>query len=211
MKKELIFIIIVALLFLVGLFNFAIKQIPQDAFVLGEVFYEPLENFVLIENEEGSFVENKNIDLKIEVPKDWIVKKIEGLGVDSKKVAEGAIAVYSPDSEVDEITHLASKGCGVSVRYENRPGEKQYKTISSMIESLNTGTKKQGFEIVQVSGKDALSELVLEEKGIGKAVMVSLPIEDNVYIFETVIPFNEAERCQKEFSDFLTKIEISKK
>jgi hypothetical protein len=211
MKKELVLIIIVALLFLVGLFSFSLKNIPSNTFVLGEAFYEPLENFVLTESEQGSFVENKNIGLKIVVPTDWKVKKIEGIGVDSKNVIEGAIAVYSPDSEIDEETHLASKGCGVSIRYERRPGEKQYKTIYNVIESLKTGVEQEGYNLVQVSGKDALYEIVIEQEGIGKAIMVSLPIEENIYIFETVIPTNEAERCQKEFSDFLTKIEVSKK
>ncbi len=187
MKKEITFISIIALLFLVGLFSFSVKKIPQDVFNLGEAFYEPLENFVLSEDDNKSFVENKNIGLRIEVPKDWIVKKIEGLGVDSKNIAEGAVAVYSPDSEIDEVTHMASKGCGVSIRYERRPGEIKYKTISGIIEDLKTGTEKAGYKVVEVSGSDALSEIILEEENIGKAIMVSLPIEDNIYIFESCV------------------------
>lgn len=212
MKKEFVLIIGLALVVLVGLFSYILKDIPQDkVLLLNEVFYEPLENYALTETEEGDFVENSNIGLKMVIPSEWLVKKIEGLGVDSKGVKEGAIAVYSPDSEVDEITSIAHKGCGISVRFEKSYREKHFHIIASTIEDIETGNEIENSELITISQKNALWEVILDEEEIGEAIMVSLPIDDNIYIFETVLPPTEKERCETAFRDFLTKVEITKK
>jgi len=212
MKKEFALIIGLALVILVGLFTYILKDIPDyKVTLLNEVFYEPLENYTLTETEQGSFVENSNIGLKMAIPSGWLVKKIEGLGMDNKGVKEGAIAIYSPDSEVNEATSIAYKGCGISARCQISQKEKQFHIIASTIEDIQTGNEIAGSELVSVSGMDALWEIVLDEEEIGKAIMVSLPIDDKVHIFETVLPPSEKERCEKEFRDFLTKIEVTKK
>lgn len=210
MRKEFVLIISLALVILVGLFSYILKDIPDNQIsLLNEVSYEPLENYVL--SEDGSFIENTNIGLKMIVPPEWIVKKVEGIGVDDNGVMDGAITIYSPDSEIDDITHIAYKGCGISVRFEKSYKEKQFHMIASTIENIETGNEIEGSQLILISQKNALWETILEEEEIGKVIMVSLPIDDNIYIFETILPPIEKERCEASFKDFLTKVEIIKK
>lgn len=210
MQKEFWFIILLALVALVGFFIFYSKNLPQNNFnVVENITYEPLDNYVAIETEEGIVVENKHAGLKFSVPFGWEAEKFTSPFSDENNNPEGAIIVSSPDAKVDEDTNIAQSGCGFSISIEYRESEKQYGTIATLIESIKSGTEQKDSQIISISGKDALMEKVFDYPEIGTGIKVSLPVKNTVYLFETLLLPTEKERCQKEFQDFLTRVEIN--
>ena len=212
MPKTSWFIIIIALIALVGFFIFYAKQIQpsinSNLNVLENVTYEPLANYVSTTTDFGLVVENKNVGLKFTVPIDWKARKITNSFLDNQNIQQGSILITSPDAQVDDLTNVAKKGCGFSLRVEKRESENKFKTIANLIEITKNNTTSSVYSLVDAAGRPALMETVFEDQNFGKAVIVSLPIENTIYIFETIFLNAEKDRCQVAFTDFLKNVEI---
>jgi hypothetical protein len=211
MKKEFIFIIVLAFIILIfgGIFLWSSFE-KEMGTIIEEVKFEPAENYVIKDTPEGKIVENENVGLKFKVPDGWQVEKRIGSFADKSGTQECSIIVSSPDAKVSTQINIPEKGCGISIRVEHRYSEKEFHIVANLIKSIqeNPENESLNYEILQVAKRPALKEILFDNEKIGQAISVSLPINEKVYIFETLILSQEKERCLEEFNKFLKTVAI---
>lgn len=189
-KKIVILIIIVLLLVAGGVFwwqNREIKGSPED--------------YVIIETEEGKFVENKKAGLTIKVPEGWEVQKI--------KFSEGSIVFYTPDIEerwLNELIPLES-GCGIdtAVVYKKMNFEEIIKEIKEIHAGL--GIKSEEFEIITIDGQQALKN-TFDSLLLGPGIATYFTQKNKLYSFCLYWGYDEKEKCVQEFDEFLETVLI---
>ncbi len=196
MAKKNIYIIIIALtliIVLIGIFywyqNREITGSPDD--------------YLIIEIEEGIFVENKKAGLLVKAPAGWEVEKLEH--------GEGSILFYTPDIEGKEKENLTvpplKKGCGIetSIVYKKM----DFTQIREEVLSIHWGLDitSEEFEEININGFPALKNIFYSEI-IGPAIIIYVPVARKVYDFGLYFAYDEEEKCIQKFNNFLDNIVI---
>ncbi len=201
MEKKFYFLMIFAFLFIIagGIFLWpeASKEVRDS---LPAVSFESSENFVFNETPEGIIVENQSAGISFKVPEGWAVNKEEII------TDQWIVNVESPDIEADEYGFL-KKGCGISswIEYDKIMAD----AVRYRMEDpeRHSGEVSGGYEALEVSGHPAL-KMILENPEWGQSVAIKIPIEDKIYMFDTMFLPEEMERCSKAFEQFLQEISI---
>jgi len=183
------------ILVLAGIFLWSGVSDDFDNFIPA-VKFEPLENYVITETEQGIVVENSNVGLTFRVPEGWTVEKTEA------QLDEWIINVMSPDIEFG-ADGLLSEGCGFSVWVEE--DEILANVVRGDIDAQEglTGDK----ETIEVDGYFAL-RVWMEEESWGRIEAVKIPVKDRIFMFDTMFRPETAERCSEEFNKFLGEVRI---
>lgn len=194
-KKQKLIILAIIILVLVGggLFywwqNREIKGSPED--------------YVIIETEEGTIVENKRAGLTVRAPEGWEVKKIDPL--------EGSVVFYTPDIEGKKqneiITPPLKKGCGIetAVVYKKMDFEEMKKEIEEIHTGL--GMKADKFELITINNRQALKN-TFDSKVIGPSVNICFSNKNKLYSFGIYWGPDEKEECIGKFDEFLKTVSI---
>jgi hypothetical protein len=98
-------------------------------------------------------------------------------------------------------------GSGNSITYPFEGSDDIRKIIDlhkSFTDEEKESARENGSEIVLVDQKNALKETILYND-VGKYVVVKIPTEDKLYIFEST---ELSEVCGEKFNDFLETISI---
>jgi len=201
MEKQFYFLIILALLVMLvaGIFLWLDFNRQAEESLPG-VSFEPSENYIIKETSEGTIVENKSAGISFKVPEGWTADK-EQIGID-----EWIINILSPDAEVNE-SGLLIEGCGVSaeVVYHKLTADAAQERIEDPERFSNEISGN--YEIIEISGHYAL-KTTLERPEWGRSIIIEIPIEDKIYMFDTRFLPEEIERCSQEFEEFLKVISI---
>ena len=161
--------------------------------------YSPAEDYKIIENNEGVFVQNKEAGISFKVPDGWRVEKKD----------HGAyIALLSPEAE-DKI--FLDKGCKITadVRYVKV-------NIETIKEVLKEGHKdwggKDNYEIIALSGYQALkneSEIAkANQAGISIHVPVKKLSSHYVHFVGLMSNVDNLDFCKEVFEDFVKTVSI---
>jgi len=188
-----------ALVIIAGGF-FLWSGISDDLDIIPAVKVEPPENYKIIETNEGIFVENSNVGLKFKVPEGWKAEKYE------IQTDEWVINVLSADIKFGEDGML-SDGCGFSVWVEQRED-----VANAVRFRINDPEKYSNeingiYEVIYVDETSTL-KMILAREGWGSMVVVKIPKEDRIIIFDTLFRPSTEQRCSEEFSQFLEQVEI---
>ena len=190
-KKKLVILAIIILVLGGGLFYFwqnrEIKGSPED--------------YVIIETEEGKFVENKKAGLKIKVPEGWKVQKIN--------FSEGSVVFYTPDVDerwLNELMPLES-GCGIdtAVVYKKMNFDEIKKEIKDIHAGI--GIKSEEFKITTIDGQQALKN-TFDSLLVGPGIATYFTQKNKLYSFCLYWGLNEEEKCVQEFDKFLETASI---
>jgi len=190
-KKQKLIILAIIILVLVGggLFywqNREIKGSPED--------------YVIIETEEGKFVENKKAGLTVKVPEGWEVKKIELL--------EGSMVFYTPDIEerwLNEMIPL-EKGCGIDMAVVYK--KMNFEDIKKEIEEIHSIlTKSDKFELTTINNRSVLKN-TFDSSVFGPGVSIYFLNKNKLYSFGIYWGPDEKEECIGKFDEFLKTISI---
>lgn len=192
-KQKLIILTIIILVLVGGGFfywwqNREIKGSPED--------------YVIIETEEGTIVENKKAGLIVKVPEGWKVQKI--------KFSEGSIVFYTPDVEerwLNELIPLES-GCGIdtAVVYKKMNFDEIKKEIKDIHAGL--GIKSEEFEIITIDGQQALKN-TFDSLLLGPGIATYFTQKNKLYSFCLYWALGEKEKCVQEFDKFLETVSIN--
>lgn len=210
MKRLFFILAILAILICIILFLYIFNASFQGKNILEEVTYEPIDNYVVKEIDGRKVIENENVGLELRVPDGWGVEKFVGTFVDKSGNYENAIIISSPDAEIDPAINIPKKGCGLSLSVEYRYSEEKYQDLYHLIIDLqeNSGDISEDYKIIEISEKPALWEVFFDDDVFGKAILVSLPVEEKVFVFETIIIPEEKDRCLSEFTNILEEVTI---
>jgi hypothetical protein len=194
LNKKFLFLFIFVLILVVGGFFWwqerEIKGSPED--------------YVIIETEEGTFVENKKAGLVVKAPEGWEAEKIEFL-------KEGSVVVQTSNIEGEKrdgiVVPPLIRGCGIEITMT-------YKALS--FEEIKKEAKEihwmlvpifEEFEEIVINNKKALKN-TWESKTKGPMIAIYIPTDNKVYTFTLAWAPDEKERCIQEFESFLETISI---
>ena len=194
MKKKIVIPIIVILILAAGgIFwwqNREVKGSPED--------------YAVKETAEGKIVENKKAGLSVTVPEGWKIEKIE--------LREGWTMFYSPETEIrwkqEGVVLLPlEKGCTIDaeVMYKKMDLIQIKSDIRYSLTSLDL--KFIEFEDIIINNREAL-KTIFDTQKVGPGIIVDIPWNDKVYIFNLTFGVNEKEKCIQEFNKFLDTISI---
>jgi len=195
-NKKIVFLIIIILLLIIagGVFWWWQKR---------EIKGSP-EDYVIKETAEGKIVENRKAGLTVKVPEGWEVKRIE--------LKEGWAMFYSPETEIEwkqegVVLLPLKKGCTIDA-------EVMYKKMDLIQIELDVryslaplGLEFIEFENIIINNHRALKTNFDSQK-VGPGIIVNIPWNDKVYIFNLIFGVNEKEKCIQEFNQFLETISI---
>jgi len=209
--KNKIFILVFVLIFIAGGFFLwkEVKRIEKeeehDWSPIGEVSFEPPENYLKTETDQGqTMIENENIGFSFAVPQNWTAK------IKEKDRNMGFILLISDDSVIDPETKISKKGCGATVWVGYSENESQI--LKKFIDNFQkeSETIRENKEIIKIDNRSALKKFVFDNPKIGKGVVIKLPVpsEDRIYHFETIFPPGYKQRCREELSNFLNGVSI---
>jgi len=162
------------------------------------VKYPTEKEWEIIDTPEGKIVKNKKAGLEMKVPEGWKVEKVE-IGDN-----EWIVNFVTPDAEFNENNFLI-KGCGISAIIEYSKDDFEY--ITAYMKDPEY-LKANGIELTKISGYPGTKEVVGENPRLGKAIAVRVPINNKVYIFDTLLVLKEEKRCSQEFEKFLEGVTI---
>ncbi|MFA5755377.1 MAG: hypothetical protein WC909_03450 [Candidatus Paceibacterota bacterium] len=199
MKKKYIFIIIlVFVLAVIGLFIFIMNN--KDDKNKEYSIYD-----FNVEMKDGiSYVNNEKIGLSFAIPKGW--KAVEDLMSSFSIRTENFIPFNSNISS----NSIPKNGCwiGTSAIFEEEGSEEDVHYSITKYYINNPNEKKNNQEIIEIDGTKGLKERLISEKG--ETVMIWVPINNIVYLFQTSLFGEDKESCQEEFNKFLDTISIKK-
>jgi len=190
-KKKLVILAIIILVLGGGLFYFwqnrEIKGSPED--------------YVIIETEEGKFVENKKAGLTVKVPEGWEVEKI--------KFSEGSIVFYTPDVDERWLNELIplEKGCGIemAVVYKKMNFEEIEREIKRIHAGL--GIRSEELEEITINNRQALKN-TFDSIVLGPGITTYFTQKNKLYSFGFCWGPDEKEKCVQEFDKFLGTVSI---
>ena len=202
MERKLIILIIIVLLLAAGGGVFYCLELqekrPEKVLIREAVKYPTEEEWVIKETPEGKIVENEKAGLKVRVPEGWKAEKTE-IGRD-----EWIVNCFTPDMEVDQ-NNILKKGCGIGVIVEYNKDDSEY--IRGYLNNSEY-LQAEGIEVIEVSGHLASKESLGKNPVVGESIAVQVPVENKVYVFDTLLIPNEKERCSQEFEKFLEGVVI---
>jgi len=161
------------------------------------------EDYVIIETEEGKFVENKKAGLLVKAPEGWEVEKIEFF--------EGSMGFYAPETEgrwQDEMIKAPlKKGCVIEAAVVYR--EFNLEELKEEIKEIHAGLGilSEEFEKITINNQQALKN-TFDSKFIGPGIAVYFFGKNKSYSFALYWAPDGKERCIQEFESFLETISI---
>lgn len=202
MKKKYIFIIIlVFVLAIIGLFIFMMNNRNDKDREYSIYDFN-------VETKEGiSYVNNEKIGLNFAIPKGW--KAVEDLMSSFSIRTENFIPLNSNISS----NSIPRTGCwiGVSAIFEEEGSEEDVHYSITKYYIDNPSEKKDNQEVIGIDDIKGLKEyLISEGENQGKTVMIWVPINNIVYLFQTSLFGEDKELCQEEFNNFLNTVSIKK-
>jgi len=209
MEKKYIYIIMALLIIALSTFTFwMMNKDKQEPLVIA-----PSYSFVVSELGDVSLVENEEAGLKFVIPQGWEVTN-DLLASFSMRTKD-----FIPFNDNLSSASVPKKGCwiGATVRYEKEGSDNDYYFSSNKyyidnpdyLEEMNSDTR--AYSIVEVDGIKSLKHEVINiDANPGRAVLIWIPIDDKVYLFESDLFGEDQEECKTHFDNFLNTISIKK-
>jgi len=201
-KKIVFFIILIILSAVAGVFLWQKYKKPDIPYVLSE-------EFTITEANGEKIIEYKKTGFKIRIPGDW---DIDGS-------SRTSLLITSPDFQLHPNVGpfgapLPEKGCVASIEIikGDSPGM-EYSYIKELLEVCPTlGQDCNEYKIVEINGNRGLKYIYsLEENFIpGRSIWIRVPKNKKLYIFEAYLFSQDRERCEQEFDNILSTVEIKK-
>ena len=192
-KKFLFLFVIVLILAAGGLFFWwqgrEIKGSPED--------------YVIIETEEGKFVENKKAGLTVKVPEGWETKKME--------MKEGSVLTHTLDMEGKKWNEMVvpplTKGCGIEISVVYK--KMNFEEIKEKVKTIHWGLqiKSEEFEEITINSYQALKN-TFDSEVLGPVIVIYIPKGNKLYDFDLYFAPDEKEKCLFEFDKFLETVSI---
>lgn len=160
------------------------------------------EDYTVGQEGGGRIVENKKAGLKMQVPENWLVERME--------VEEGSMVFYSPGAEgvrPGRIRPPLKKGCviEVAVGYESMSLDNLKKAIQEAHEGLVI--QKDVIETVSLKGEQVLKN-IFESTELGLSTNLYFLRQNKFYGVSIAIAKEEEEKCSQEFDKFLETVVI---
>jgi len=199
-KKIVFFIILIILSAVAGVFLWQKYKKPDIPYVLSE-------EFTITEANGEKIIEYKKTGFKIRIPGDWDIHDNSGV----------RLLFTSFDFELHPDVGpfgapLPKKGCSIALSIA-REGTFGTSHIGQLIESCPTiGQDCNEYKIVEINGNRGLKYIYsLEENFIpGKYISVEILKDKKIYFFEAYLFSQDRERCEQEFDNILSTVEIKK-
>jgi hypothetical protein len=178
---------------------------------LGPVSYE---SFKKIEENGKTFLENKEVGLKFQIPDKWKTNYVFGWT---------SLSMQSDDFKVfnEKNYPIPEKGCWINViaqkQYLNKEDSEYLDAIELIgdgeyLNSQNTDSSK--YEVYSLDSIQSIKSNILinqNKDNQGNYVSIEVPYNNTYYSFETHLFGQDKEKCQEEFNNFLKTISIKKK
>jgi len=173
----------------------------------------PSYSFIVSELGDISLVENEEAGLKFVIPQDWEVTN-DLLASFSMRTKD-----FIPFKDNPSSASVPKKGCwiGATVRYEKEGSDNDYYFSSNKyyidnpedLEEMNSDTR--AYSIIEVDGINSLKhEVINNDNNPGRAMLIWIPINDKVYLFESDLFGEDQEECKTHFDNFLNTVSIKK-
>lgn len=161
------------------------------------------DDYTVQETEQGRFVENKKAGIRVKIPDDWVVKKMD--------IMEGSMVFYSPDAQgyrEGKIRVPLKKGCliEVAVAYKDTDFDEVRKEVKENHQWLAMKSDDY-FEIIEINGIPALKN-ILDCVEIGPSIDIFMIKRSILYGIGISSTSEDIERCSQEFDEFLEGVVI---
>jgi len=160
------------------------------------------------------FVENEKAGLRFMIPHGWLTVSDNLAGFSMKSED------FLPFREMLSSASVPKKGCwiGASVRFEKEGSDYDlfYSSKKYYIDHPDYMELRRSdehlYELSEVDGIKAVKEVLINNTdNIGEVILIWIPINDKVYLFESDIFGEDKDLCREEFNKFLSTVSIIKK
>ncbi|MDD5098480.1 MAG: hypothetical protein PHD31_02065 [Candidatus Pacebacteria bacterium] len=205
--KTLLIVIVILAIIAIGYLSYVRYQESK----LGPVSYE---SFKRAEENGKTFLENKEVGLKFEVPEGWKTNYVFGWT---------SLSMQSEDFKVfnEKNYPIPEKGCWINVVAEKQYLGKEDAEYLDAIELINDSeylssqnTDNNKYEVYYLDSIESIKSNILIDQNKdnqGNYISVEVPYNNIYYSFETHLFGQDKEKCQEEFNNFLKTISIKKK
>ena len=184
------FFVFVALL--VFSYNFVSEKVSD----FESMIFEPAENFVVKESQEGKTIFNANLGLKCQIPSDWQIEK---------ELTTRTLFLFPPGTSIDREEQILKKGCLIGINAQKGIKE-QLSVLQNTINSLKSTSQKSNSSVILVGEIEALKE---EDISFGLwQVQISTPYKENIIYFRALSSEPEKNECSKIFERFLDTVTL---
>ena len=210
MKKKL-FIILVILLAAIGGFFYWLWQKPAPEGPQPPTLFSK-EDYQIEEREDGKYILIDKIGFSAKIPDGWTIEKQKTSDIEPQYWVD----ISSPDSKIENS--ILVKECGISIvagiaeeNYEELKQEIEILRENPAIEPKEISSLYEDYEleIIKVKNYFALKWIAPENKLIGQARGVDIPLLENKLLsLDTLTPPGYKEKCLPIWEEFLENIEI---
>ncbi len=193
-NKRNFFILIIILILAAGAVFFYFKQEKREK--VGSP-----DDYVIIETEEGTIVENKKAGLTMKAPEGWSVRKIN--------VMEGSVVFYSPDAQglnPDKIRPPLQQGCMIEtvVDYRKINTEDLKEEIKENHSFL--AIQYDNFEEIEIKGKNILKN-TFDCLELGPSIEIYI-LDDLLRGIGISTSSENLEKCSQSLNKFIDNLTI---
>ena len=183
------------------------KEIRESYWEIpSQVEYESVENYEIIETEEGKVVVNENAGLSFMVPEGWGVNILP---------EEYEVEIFTSDMNTTGLGFeriFPIDGCiirsGIVYFIQDFPGQEQRpQIIRKKIEEK--GLLEDIQEVFFINNYSSLKTTRFKDSEFGRVILIETPINNTIYHFGVSFSLNNEEECLEEFHNFLKTVSIN--
>lgn len=214
MNKKIIVLVFVVLILAVaggGFFWWVWEEYQKEKrfeeMTVGELFSVGVlpKGFVAKETAEGFFLENIDLGISFEVPKDW-----EFIGY-----MDELVDIKSPDYSHDPDTFVRIRGCLITIEVSYYSLFTSSNIINRIDRIQKGDVQSENEEIMKISGRDVLRNIIENEtllkEGVKEIIEIGIPFVEpkaEIKLFSKIFKFDRQPSCTQEFNEFLDTILI---
>ncbi len=199
-KKIIFFVIIFIFIIALGFFLWKAFKQPET----GLVFFE---DFEIKEIGDGKVISQKKTNFEITVPKNWDILN-----------AGDSISLKAFDLHINnEISNkyflpIPEKGCAFNFSIDKGINSISYGYVSGMLGLCLKEPKDDycDYDVIEIDNNKSLKHIshIENDLTLGEHIIIQVPQNENVYIFEAYLFGQDKEKCAQEFEDILKTVKI---
>jgi len=201
-KKIIFFAIVFVLIVILGIFLWKAYKQPDT----GLVFFE---DFEIKETENNKVISQKETNFEITIPKDWDILDA------GDSISLKCLNLYIDNESSNKyFLPIPKNGCAFNFSIDKGIDSISYSYVLGVLELC---LKKPDddycdYDVIEIDNNKSLKHVshVENELTLGDHIIIQVPQNENVYIFEAYLFGQDKEECAQKFEKILETVSVTK-